>query len=92
MKTTTNLTNPTYVTITNPAVCIYGSYMILTVNNDYFLNLINELIFVIVKCSVSYAVRIEFLNIIQTSSGFRGFNCKYVIQIKTLRPRNSWHS
>jgi hypothetical protein len=54
--------NPTYLTTTNPAVCIYGSYMILTVNNDYFLNLINELIFVMVKCGVLFEVRTEFLN------------------------------
>jgi hypothetical protein len=47
--------------------------MILTVNRDYyFLNNINQLIFVMVKCSVFFVVRTEFLNIIYMSFGFKG--------------------
>jgi hypothetical protein len=38
------------------------------------LNSVNQMIFVMVKCSVFFAVRTEFLNIIQTSFGFKGFN------------------
>jgi hypothetical protein len=38
--------------------------MILTVNNDYFLNSVNQLIFVMVKWCIFFAVRTEFLNII----------------------------
>jgi hypothetical protein len=38
--------------------------MILGVNSDIFLNNINQLIFVTVKCCVFFAVRTEFLNII----------------------------
>jgi hypothetical protein len=38
--------------------------MILNVNRDYFLNSINQLIFVMVKCGVLFEVRTEFLNII----------------------------
>jgi hypothetical protein len=37
--------------------------MILTVNSHY-LNNINQLIFVMVKCGVLFEVRTEFLNII----------------------------
>jgi hypothetical protein len=36
--------------------------MVVTVNNDYYL--INQLIFVTVKCGVFFEVRTEFLNII----------------------------
>jgi hypothetical protein len=36
--------------------------MFLTVNSDYFLNSINQLIFVMVKCGVLFEVRTEFLN------------------------------
>jgi hypothetical protein len=38
--------------------------MIRTVNSDYFLYSFNQLIFIMVKCGVSFAVRTEFLNII----------------------------
>jgi hypothetical protein len=38
--------------------------MILTINSDYFLNSVNQLIFVMVKCGVFFAVRTEFLNVI----------------------------
>jgi hypothetical protein len=41
--------------------------MILSVKNDYF-----QFIFVMVKCCVFFAVRTEFLYIIQTSFGFKG--------------------
>jgi hypothetical protein len=49
--------------------------MNIAVNEDCFLeNMINKLVFVMVKCSVFSAVRTELLNIIQTSFGFRGIN------------------
>jgi hypothetical protein len=35
--------------------------MVLTVNSDYFLRSINQLIFVMVKCGVLFEVRTEFL-------------------------------
>jgi hypothetical protein len=40
---------------------IYGFLMFLTVNSDY-LNVINQLIFVMVKYGVLFEVRTEFLN------------------------------
>jgi hypothetical protein len=46
--------------------------MILTVNSDYFLKNINQLIFVMVKCYVPFEVRTEFLNSIYKSLGFKG--------------------
>jgi hypothetical protein len=52
------------------------SYTILSDSLSSFgfkrLNGINQLIFVMVKCGVLFEVRTEFLNIIQTSFGFRG--------------------
>jgi hypothetical protein len=36
--------------------------MFLTVNSDYFLKNINQLIFVMVKCGVLFEVRTEYLN------------------------------
>jgi hypothetical protein len=42
--------------------CIYGFHMILCASNDYFLNNINHLIFVMMKCGVIFEVRTEFLN------------------------------
>jgi hypothetical protein len=36
--------------------------MVLTVNGDFSLNSINQLIFVMVKCGVLFEVRTEFLN------------------------------
>jgi hypothetical protein len=36
--------------------------MVLTVNSDYFLNNINQLIVVMVKYGVLFEVRTEFLN------------------------------
>jgi hypothetical protein len=42
--------------------------------NHISLNSINHLIFVTVKCGVFFEVRIEFLNIIQTSFGFKELN------------------
>jgi hypothetical protein len=44
--------------------------IILCVNRDYFLNNINQLIFIMVKC-VFFEVRTEFLNIIYTRFGFK---------------------
>lgn len=41
----------------------HGVNMILIVNKMYFRNSFNQLIFVIVKCSVLCSVRAEFLNI-----------------------------
>jgi hypothetical protein len=43
--------------------------MVLSVNRNIFLNIINQLIFVMVKRSVLFEVRTEFLNIV-TYSGF----------------------
>jgi hypothetical protein len=40
------------------------AFVWLSVNSDYFLNTINQLIFVMVKCGVLFEVRTEFLNII----------------------------
>jgi hypothetical protein len=53
--------------------CIYGFHMILSVNRDYFLNSIKQLI-VMLKCCVLFEGRAEFLNIIQTGFGSKGFN------------------
>jgi hypothetical protein len=39
--------------------------LVVSVNSDYFLNSVNQLIFVMVKCVV-FEVRTEFLNITQT--------------------------
>jgi hypothetical protein len=38
------------------------------------LNSVNQLISVMVKCGVLFEVRTEFLNITQTSFGFKGLN------------------
>jgi hypothetical protein len=46
--------------------------MILTVSSDYFFYSVNQLIFVMMKCCVFFAVQTEFLNTIQTSFGFKG--------------------
>jgi hypothetical protein len=46
--------------------------MILTVNSDYFQNNIYQLMFVMVKSCVFFAVRTELLNIVLTSFGFKG--------------------
>jgi hypothetical protein len=46
--------------------------MILSINSNYFLE---QLIFVMVKCCVFFAVQTKFLNIIQTSFGFKRLNC-----------------
>jgi hypothetical protein len=45
--------------------------MVLTVNGDYFLNSINQLIVVMVKCGVLFEVRAKFLSTIKMSVGFR---------------------
>jgi hypothetical protein len=49
----------------------------------YILNLngVNQLIFVMVKCDVLFEVRTGFLNIIQTSFGFKGLNLNSVNQL-----------
>jgi hypothetical protein len=44
--------------------CTYGFSVTLTVNWVYFPNSINQLIFVMVKYCVFFAVGIEFLNIV----------------------------
>jgi hypothetical protein len=64
--------SPAALTVNNSAFCIDGFRMIFDVNSDYFLNSVNQLIFVMVKCCVFFAVRAEFLNIILTSFGFKG--------------------
>jgi hypothetical protein len=46
--------------------------MVLTVNSDYFVKKINQLIFVMVKCGVLFEVRTGFLNNIWTSFGLKG--------------------
>jgi hypothetical protein len=50
--------------INKTTFCIHGSFMILTVNYDYLLKNINQLIVVIVKCGVLFGVRSELLNIV----------------------------
>jgi hypothetical protein len=44
--------------------------MILRINSDYLPNSINQVIFVIEKCSIFFEVRAESLNIMKTS--FKG--------------------
>jgi hypothetical protein len=51
---------PAALTFSSIAFCIYGFCIILSVNS----NNINQLIFVMVKCSVLFEVRTEHLNII----------------------------
>jgi hypothetical protein len=48
---------------------VCGFRMIFSVNRDYFLNSVNQLIFVMVKCGVLFAVRTEFLNIMGVKLG-----------------------
>jgi hypothetical protein len=52
------------LTIYNAVFCIYGFHMVLSTNIDYFLNSINQTIFVMETCGVFFEVRAEFLNII----------------------------
>jgi hypothetical protein len=59
--------------------------MVLTVNGDYFLNRINQLIFVMVKCSVLFEVRTEFLNNIYTSFDFNGLNATLSKCVQTYK-------
>jgi hypothetical protein len=42
-----------------------------------FLNSIKQLMFVMVKCGVLFEVRTEFLDVIQTSFGFKGLKGLY---------------
>jgi hypothetical protein len=46
--------------------------MILSVNSNYFRNSVNQLIFVMVKCGVFFAVRTEFLNTKKKRFGKKG--------------------
>jgi hypothetical protein len=62
------------MTISYSTFCIYGSCMIPGLNGDYFLNSINQLIFLMVKCCVLFEVRTEFLNIIKARIGFKELN------------------
>jgi hypothetical protein len=55
-----------------------------------YLNSINQLIFVMVKCGVLFEVRTEFLNIISTSFGFKGLNLS-TIGPNTLKSRSATH-
>jgi hypothetical protein len=51
-------------TINNSLFCVYGFHMISVYAGVISLNNINQLIFVMVKCCVFFAVRTELLNII----------------------------
>jgi hypothetical protein len=53
--------------------------MVLTVNSDYFLNRINQLIFELFKYGVLFEVRTEFLNIMYTSFGVKVLMFNYSI-------------
>jgi hypothetical protein len=44
--------------------CGYGFCIIFSVNIFYDLNIVNQLIFVMVKCGVLFEVKTKFLNII----------------------------
>jgi hypothetical protein len=59
--------------VSDSAYYISGFCMIVSVNRDYriSLNSINHSIFVMVKCGLLFEVRIEFLNIVYTSFGFK---------------------
>jgi hypothetical protein len=59
LKPSGTLYEPPALTIGISAFCIYGFRMILSVNRDYYLNSINQLIFVMVKCGIFFAVRTE---------------------------------
>jgi hypothetical protein len=48
--------------------------MVLSGNRDISLNSVNELIFVVENCCIFFEIRAEFLNIIQTSFGFKWLN------------------
>jgi hypothetical protein len=48
------------------------------------LNSVNQLIFVMVKCGVYFAVRTEFLNIIWTSFGFKGLRTMRFLVIHSV--------
>jgi hypothetical protein len=50
---------------------MYGLCIVLTVNSDFSLNKINQLILEIVKYGVLFEVRTEFSNSIWTSFGFK---------------------
>jgi hypothetical protein len=54
---------PHAVTISKSAFCIYGFRMIPSETEIISSNSVNQLIFVMVKCCVFFAVRTEFLNI-----------------------------
>jgi hypothetical protein len=47
-----------------PTESIYGFHKMLSVNSNFPLNSVNQLIFVTVKCGVLFEVRTEFLNVI----------------------------
>jgi hypothetical protein len=54
---------PFAVRISNAAFCIYGVFMVFSVNRDISLNSINQLVFVVEKCCVFFEARVEVLNI-----------------------------
>jgi hypothetical protein len=62
----------TTLKISKSVFCVYGFRMILTETAIISLNSINQLIFVMVKCGVLFAVRAKLLNIIQTNFSFKG--------------------
>jgi hypothetical protein len=56
-------TNPSRPSCNYMSHLLYGFLMFLIVNSDYFLNSINQLICLMVKCGVLFEVRTEFWNI-----------------------------
>jgi hypothetical protein len=69
------------VKFTSAAFCIwYRFHMIPTETSIISLNSVNRLFFVTVKCSVVFAVRTKFLNIIWTNFGTKGLNSDYVYE------------
>jgi hypothetical protein len=52
------------------------------------LNSVTQLIFVMVKCGVFFAVRTEFLNMIYTSFGFSGLSLQTYLNYEILKKAN----
>jgi hypothetical protein len=50
--------------------------MVLTINSSYYLNSVKKLMDVMVKFGVLFEVQTEFLNVIQSSFGFKGLICE----------------
>lgn len=58
--------------ISHSAFCTYEVCLLLSLDVDYFLNSISDLISVMVKCTVLFKVWTEYLNIIRISSASKG--------------------